>query len=90
MRNHSGVIACKCTEELYPVRWSKGSTSVEGTQARHLQNRRPTYYEWLGAPAMQQFEFEANYAASQFAYNHGGRLAILPGPCHFLDMEKIW
>jgi hypothetical protein len=38
---------------------------------------------------LTQFEFEANYPSSQFAYHHGGRLAILPGPCHFLDMDKI-
>jgi len=90
MRNHSDVVACTGTLETYPVRWEYGSTSVEGTQARRLHDRRPTYYEWMGAPAMQQFEVEANYALSQFAYNQGGRLAILPGPCHFLDMEKIW
>lgn len=87
MQRHKDVIACTGTQELYPVKWN--STSVEGTEARRLHDRRPTYWQWLGAPAMQQFEFEANYAQGQYAYHMGGRLAILPGPCHFLDMDKI-
>jgi hypothetical protein len=37
---------------------------------------------------MQQFEVAANYAVSLFPYQNGGRLALLPGPCHFLDMDK--
>ena len=75
--------------ELYPIRYAGSTGYIEGTATRRLESRRPTYWEWIGAPVMQQFEFEANYAVSQFAYHHGGRLAILPGPCHFLDMDKI-
>ena len=75
--------------ELYPVRFANSTGIVDGTPTRALEARRPTYWEWIGAPAMQQFEFEANYAVGQFAYHNGGRLAILPGPCHFLDMDKV-
>ena len=91
MRNHNDVIACTGTQELYPVRFSSSTAEgmVEGTATRKLEERRPSFREWLGAPSMQQFEFEANYAVTQFAYHHGGRLTILPGPCHFLDMDKI-
>jgi len=87
MSSHDDVIACTGTQELYPIKWK--STTVEGTETRALQKKRPTYWEWLGAPAMQQFEFEANYAQGQYAYHMGGHLAILPGPCHFLDMNKV-
>lgn len=83
------VFAMSFPVELYPVRFANSTGIVDGTPTRALEARRPTYWEWIGAPAMQQFEFEANYAVGQFAYHHGGRLAILPGPCHFLDMDKV-
>jgi hypothetical protein len=53
MRDHDDVIACTGTQQLYPVRCTS-SRVIEGTPARALHDRRPTYYEWLGAPAMQQ------------------------------------